>query len=148
MASSRVLTLNKRLEYDIIKFLMVSNKKIHLGIDISNSYVIIDEAHNVEKICEESASLTIKSTDIALCIEEVSWVMAGLSEDLSFTDTPKDISADELMQLKEIFLNFEKVFLEVEIGNDAKTYDGDYLLEMLDKAGVRLISWFSKRGFM
>lgn len=63
--------------------------------------------------------------------------MTGLSEDLGIVDTPKDISADELMQLKEVFLNFEKVFDEVEIGLESKTYDGDFLFEMLDKAGVR-----------
>lgn len=36
--------------------------------------VILDEAHNVEKICEESASLQLRSTDIALCIDEVTQV--------------------------------------------------------------------------
>lgn len=109
-----------------------------LGIDISNSYVIIDEAHNVEKSCEDSASLTLKSTDIALCIEEVTCVMAGLADGADFSDTPKDISPDELMKLKEIFLNFEKLMEKVEIGPDSKTYDGDFLLEMLEKVGVRL----------
>lgn len=62
--------------------------------------------------------------------------MTGLSENLSFTETPKDISAEELMQLKEMLLNFEKIFDEIEIGDESKTYDGDYLLEILEKAGV------------
>lgn len=87
-------------------------------------------------MCEESASLTIKSTDIALCIEEVSSVMAALAENLDFNESPKDISADELMQLKEMLLKFEKIFEEVEIGSGSKTYNGDYLLEMLEKSGV------------
>lgn len=118
---------------------------MYIGIDISNSFIIIDEAHNVEKICEESASLTVKSTDIALCIEEISCVMAAISEDLNFSDTPRDISAEELMQLKEVLLNFEKVFDEVEIDGDSKTYDGDYLLCMLEKAGVREALWSKKQ---
>lgn len=112
------------------------------GIDISNSFIIVDEAHNVEKMCEESASLTIKSTDIALCIEEVTCVMSALAEEVNFADTPRDISAEELIQLKEMLLKFEKVFDEVEIGNESKTYDGDYLLEMLNKAGVREKNFF------
>ena len=36
--------------------------------------VILDEAHNVERMCEESASLQLRSTDVALCIEEVTQV--------------------------------------------------------------------------
>lgn len=40
------------------------------------------------------------------------------------------------MQLKTMLLNFEKVFDDVEIGVESKTYDGDFLLEMLEKAEV------------
>ena len=36
--------------------------------------MILDEAHNVEKMCEEAASLQLRSTDVALCIEEVTQV--------------------------------------------------------------------------
>lgn len=39
--------------------------------------MIFDEAHNVEKMCEEAASLQIRSTDIALCIDEVTQVIGG-----------------------------------------------------------------------
>lgn len=43
-------------------------------IDLQNTIVILDEAHNVEKMCEESASTIINSTQIALAIEDVSHV--------------------------------------------------------------------------
>lgn len=33
--------------------------------------IILDEGHNVEKMCEESCSVEISSTDIALCIDAV-----------------------------------------------------------------------------
>jgi len=39
-----------------------------------NNVVILDEAHNVEKICEESVSVRIRSTDVALCIQEITQV--------------------------------------------------------------------------
>lgn len=39
-----------------------------------NNVVILDEAHNVEKICEESVSVRIRSTDVALCIQEITKV--------------------------------------------------------------------------
>lgn len=43
-------------------------------IDLQNTIVILDEAHNVEKMCEESASAVITSTQIALAIEDVTHV--------------------------------------------------------------------------
>lgn len=50
------------------------------GVELTNNIVILDEAHNVEKMCEESASLQVKSTDIALCIEEITYIMRSFGE--------------------------------------------------------------------
>lgn len=43
-------------------------------IDLQNTIIILDEAHNVEKMCEESASAVISSTQIALAIEDATHV--------------------------------------------------------------------------
>lgn len=43
-------------------------------IDLQNTIIILDEAHNVEKMCEESASAVITSTQIAVAIEDVTHV--------------------------------------------------------------------------
>lgn len=43
-------------------------------IDLQNTIIILDEAHNVEKMCEESASVVITSTQIALAIDDVTHV--------------------------------------------------------------------------
>nr|XP_015834845.1 PREDICTED: regulator of telomere elongation helicase 1 homolog [Tribolium castaneum] len=102
-----------------------------------------DEGHNIEKICEDSASIQIKSADIALCIDEVTGVMRALSDEtiLDFNDkeVPKDFTPDELCILKEIFLNFEKVLDEIEVkaGAPEGTYfEGSYIFEMFNKAGI------------
>lgn len=52
-----------------------------LGLEMRNHIIILDEAHNVEKMCEESASIQLKSSDIALAIEEITAVMKMLSEE-------------------------------------------------------------------
>jgi Rad3-related DNA helicase len=39
-------------------------------IQVANTIVIVDEAHNVEQVCEDSASLSITSTDLAGAIRE------------------------------------------------------------------------------
>lgn len=43
-------------------------------IELQNTIIILDEAHNVEKMCEESASTSISSTQIALAIEDATHV--------------------------------------------------------------------------
>lgn len=43
-------------------------------IDLQNAIVILDEAHNVEQICTESASTIIKSTNARLAIRDMKYV--------------------------------------------------------------------------
>lgn len=44
------------------------------GIDMKNSIVILDEAHNVPNVCEESASTSITSTEIIIALKEMKFV--------------------------------------------------------------------------
>lgn len=112
-----------------------------LGIELANNVIILDEAHNIEKICEDSASIEMKSTDITLCINEVTDVMKSLSEEtLSFDEVPKDFTAEELCLLKEMMLKFEKTVDEIEIkqSGELTTFAGCYIFEMLKKSDVRI----------
>lgn len=43
-------------------------------IELHNTIIILDEAHNVEKMCEESASVQIASSEIAVAIDDVTHV--------------------------------------------------------------------------
>ena len=44
-------------------------------IYLQGNIIIFDEGHNVEKMCEESASIELRSVDIALCVDEVTQVI-------------------------------------------------------------------------
>ncbi|RZC32720.1 regulator of telomere elongation helicase 1 -like [Asbolus verrucosus] len=115
-----------------------------LGVELANNVVILDEAHNIEKICEESASMQIRSTDVTLCIEEVTTVMKALTEnsvDFNDKEVPKDFTADELCVLKQFFLDFEKVLDEIELTSSAPEgtyFEGNHIFEMFNKAGVHI----------
>ena len=52
-----------------------SNFKYALILNYQGNIIIFDEAHNVEKMCEESASIELRSLDIALCVDEVTQVI-------------------------------------------------------------------------
>ncbi|KAJ8725360.1 hypothetical protein PYW08_003543 [Mythimna loreyi] len=115
------------------------------GVELLNNIIILDEAHNVEKMCEESASLQIRTTDVALCIDEITHVMKSFSEtagnedqmDMTVDTQPKDFTCDDLCVLKEMMLALEKAIDEISVGNEGSTYPGGYIFELLSKAEIR-----------
>lgn len=114
------------------------------GVELLNNIIILDEAHNVEKMCEESASLQIRTTDIALCIDEITYIMRsfveGGDDQLDMTldsNQAKDFTCDDLCILKEMMLALEKAVDEITIGSDGTTYPGGFIFELLDKAEIK-----------
>ncbi|XP_017035372.1 regulator of telomere elongation helicase 1 homolog [Drosophila kikkawai] len=108
-------------------------------IELGNTIVILDEAHNIEKICEESASVQIRSSDVAMAIEDITHVMkiftSGESQDMG-GDEPKDFTLDDLTLLKEMLLELEKAIDAVVVDNIAEgtTYPATMMYELLGKA--------------
>lgn len=43
-------------------------------INLNGAIVILDEAHNVENVCERSASTSITSTELIIAIRDMKWV--------------------------------------------------------------------------
>ncbi|XP_017781258.1 PREDICTED: regulator of telomere elongation helicase 1 homolog isoform X2 [Nicrophorus vespilloides] len=124
-------------------YLLDARVRKSIGVELTNNIVILDEAHNIERICEDSASLQIKSTDIVLSIEGVTEAMKVLSSEagdmgMSYNDTPPDFSPDELCILKQIFLDFEQVLDNIEIKNHSEgaTFEGKYIFKMMADSGV------------
>ncbi|KAM3961847.1 regulator of telomere elongation helicase 1 [Aphomia sociella] len=114
------------------------------GVELMNNIVILDEAHNVEKMCEESASLQIRTTDVALCIDEITHVMRSFSEnseeqmDVTVDNSQtKDFTCDDLCVLKEMMLELEKAIDEINVGSEGTTYPGGYIFELLSKAEIK-----------
>lgn len=113
-----------------------------LGVELANNVVILDEAHNIERICEDSASFQIKATDITLAIEDVTSIMKFMSEDnlgFSFTDQPRDFSAEELCDLKQMLLDLESQLDKIDLGSkEETTLPGNFIFELFGKANVIL----------
>ena len=53
------------------------------GIEITNSIIIFDEAHNVERVCEDSASSEISVIEIASAMNEITYILE------EFRDAPE-----------------------------------------------------------
>ncbi|XP_046394978.1 regulator of telomere elongation helicase 1 homolog [Ischnura elegans] len=121
------------------------------GVELENKIVILDEAHNIEKMCEESTSLVLRSTDIAMCIDEVTKIMKDFG-DLSQMnaqvfngeDTLKDFTMEELCILKTLFLALEDAVDSIEVRSGSKdedqsaTHPGSYMIDLLGKVGITI----------
>lgn len=104
------------------------------NIELHNSIIILDEAHNVEKMCEESASIQLKSSDLALCIQEVTDIMKKLDDDIKFGLTDNFGGADsegvtlrleDLALLKELLLKLETNIDNLTVSyTEGTTYPG------------------------
>ncbi|CAB3360227.1 Hypothetical predicted protein [Cloeon dipterum] len=113
------------------------------NIQLDNSVIILDEAHNVEKICEEAGSLQFRSTDVALCISEITKVMKDLVNHMESNGfgvetsaSVRDFNQDDLVLLKTMFLRLEDEIDEIEVSGDGTTYPGQKIFDILGKADI------------
>lgn len=109
-------------------------------IELSNTICILDEAHNIEKICEESASVQIKSSDVAMAIDDTTHIMKAMSggDMIDSGDEAKDFTLDDLGLLKEMLLELEQAIDDILVDNkqEGATYPASYIFDLLGRANV------------
>lgn len=73
------ITKQKSIESDVIfipySYLIDPIIRDANDIDLKRSIIIIDEAHNVNRVCEDSASASIKDTDISAALKDLNAVL-------------------------------------------------------------------------
>lgn len=89
--------------------------------------------------------LQISSTDVAMCIDEITGVMKDLTKEtdlqndfLTENNVQKDFTAEDLCILKAMFLELEKAIDSIELKNrnEGDTLPGGFIFELLEKAEV------------
>ncbi|XP_065829522.1 regulator of telomere elongation helicase 1-like [Oscarella lobularis] len=124
----------------------IKSRKAH-GIDLRNTIVICDEAHNIEKMCEDASSFDLSSFDVACCLEDIircidtkkkeKESLIGGSGQLSTFDGDEGKKIDEEMEsmycVKAIMVNLEKAIdgLDIPRGEDGLTRPGSFMAELL-----------------
>ena len=130
-----------------------------LSIPWRNAVVLIDEAHNLESVCDDAASFRISTTHIAQCISEVDHcvrlvqrVVGGASdaEDKAIGDSFP--SVDNLAKLKAVLLELEKIVDDIslqkrDIGVGA-THPGTFLFDVFAKVNLTLESYGTMVDFI
>ena len=114
-------------------------------LKLENAVVILDEAHNVEKVCQDAASVEIASSDIATCIEDVQYIMKQLDENASVNfgseETP-DFTIDDCAKLAEMMLALEKAVDSIDqVTSKGRTLSGGKIFELLESANINQSSF-------
>ncbi|XP_076079932.1 regulator of telomere elongation helicase 1-like isoform X1 [Mytilus galloprovincialis] len=125
------------------------SRKAH-GVELQGNIVIFDEAHNLEKICEDSSSFDLTSTDLATAIEE----LAKLSEKIyeltkhedqslvemtdSSTMPEPEFTLEDLLRLKATLKDLENKIDEIPVPNNGKgvTKPGMFIFELLRNVSI------------
>lgn len=117
------------------------------NIELNGAVVIFDEAHNVEKTCEESTSFDLTPYDIAsaitavdrLLVEQAKEVTEGgsITEDLNVESLNSGLKIEiaTIAKIKQILLDLEAAIDSYEVLNDKGiTKPGIFIYELLERA--------------
>jgi len=141
---ARELKTNADIIFMPYNYLLDAKSRKANNVDISGSIILFDEAHNLEKTCEESASFDLTSFDIASCIEDVTQCIEfidcrehnELNVDEGAVDV--DVNKEDLARLKSLFIELEKLIDRQELpkNGDGLTKPGSFMLEFLSKLNI------------
>ncbi|XP_055886515.1 regulator of telomere elongation helicase 1-like isoform X2 [Biomphalaria glabrata] len=129
------------------------SRKAH-GVELQGSIIIFDEAHNLEKICEESASFDLSSLDIATAIEETTKLaekiaqLSGTEAEFSQVEASAilpDFNLEDIIRLKKTLLEIEEKLDTIEVTTSGKTLPGSFIFEFLSQVNI---TWSTKNSLI
>ncbi|XP_059753150.1 regulator of telomere elongation helicase 1 isoform X4 [Balaenoptera ricei] len=147
------LSRNLKQQADIIfmpyNYLLDTKSRRAHGIDLKGTVVVFDEAHNVEKMCEEAASFDLTPHDVASGLDVIDQVLQEQTKVAQQTELHPEFSADsagsglnleleDLAKLKTILLRLEGAIDAVELpgGDGGVTKPGSYIFELFAEAQI------------
>ncbi|XP_066869251.1 regulator of telomere elongation helicase 1 isoform X10 [Kogia breviceps] len=147
------LSRNLKQQADIIfmpyNYLLDAKSRRAHGIDLKGTVVIFDEAHNVEKMCEEAASFDLTPHDVASGLDVIDQVLEEQTKVAQRAELHPEFSADsassglnleleDLAKLKTILLRLEGAIDAVELpgGDSGVTKPGSYIFELFAEAQI------------
>ncbi|OWF51735.1 Regulator of telomere elongation helicase 1 [Mizuhopecten yessoensis] len=124
------------------------SRKAH-GVELQGNVVIFDEAHNLEKICEESSSFDLTTADLATAIEEVcrladKFVEMAQAEAQSLVEMTEssmpepEFTLEDLLRMKSTLKELEDNLdsMDIGTGSNGVTHPGMFMFEFLSKVNI------------
>ncbi|XP_049920560.1 regulator of telomere elongation helicase 1 isoform X3 [Epinephelus moara] len=115
------------------------------NIELNRAVVIFDEAHNVEKTCEESTSFDLTPYDLAsainavdrLLVEQTKGAIHGdsINEDLNVESLNSGLNVATIAKIKQILLDLEAAIDSYDVPSEKGiTKPGIFIYELLERA--------------
>ncbi|XP_025110189.1 LOW QUALITY PROTEIN: regulator of telomere elongation helicase 1-like [Pomacea canaliculata] len=115
------------------------------GVELQGNIVIFDEAHNLERICEESASFDLSSLDLATAIEETTQLGVKVTDlleaeagsaDTGDATTIPEFTLEDIVVLKKTLLELEELIDAEPLTDKGSTQPGMYIFDLLAKVNI------------
>ncbi|XP_048406459.2 regulator of telomere elongation helicase 1 isoform X2 [Stegostoma tigrinum] len=146
---SRALKQNAEIIFMPYNYLLDPKSRRTHNLDLRGTIVIFDEAHNVEKMCEESASFDLTPYDLASGIDAVNQVLEDEAKKVKHNKYDTDFNAEsfnselkmdlsDLAKIKKILLDLENAIDAVELlpNGNGVTKPGSFIFELFAQAQI------------
>ncbi|XP_062484300.1 regulator of telomere elongation helicase 1 [Pezoporus occidentalis] len=147
------LSRSLKQQADIIfmpyNYLLDSKSRKAHGLDLRGTVVILDEAHNVEKLCEESSSFDLTPYDLASAIDAVDVVLEEQAKvvqqnevnaefNMELASSGLNMELEDIAKIKKILLQLESAIDAVELppNDSGVTKEGSYIFDLFAKAQI------------
>ncbi|KAK9404951.1 Regulator of telomere elongation helicase 1 [Crotalus adamanteus] len=124
------------------------NRRAH-NLDLKGAVVILDEAHNVEQLCEELSSFDLTPCDLALAIDVINVVLEDQAKkverneiktefNMELVNSGLNMELEDIAKIKRILLQLESTIDDVTIppSQDGLTKEGSYIFDLFAKAQI------------
>ncbi|KAJ1520268.1 hypothetical protein ONE63_004472 [Megalurothrips usitatus] len=113
--------LQKQSDIIFLPYTYIFNPHILRGLQINlkDAILIIDEGHNLEKVCEENASFEMKVSDVSNCRNELNNALKYFRLDME--DLPADLHEKDVLTLETMMKNIQHSLGADIIAGDAYT---------------------------
>ncbi|ODM90173.1 Regulator of telomere elongation helicase 1 [Orchesella cincta] len=140
---SKELVADSDLIFMPYNYLLDPKLRASHGVDLKGCIIILDEAHNITKVCEDSSSFDLRSSTIAQCMREITRALNEFNEMTEeLKKSSKDLTMGEIVQLKASIMDLEKQLDEasfcLDIPEAGKTVEGQDVLRCFFAAGFTI----------
>lgn len=144
--ATRVLMTRADVIFAPYNYILDPTTRTAVGIELEDNVVIIDEGHNIEKVCEDSVSCELKSETL----EDLDSAIAGLQKYLEFNgndslsedamEALQAISPDDVRLLHRIVKNlYTEITATVQEGpDDKRMHPQEWIFDLLKKVKLDL----------
>ncbi|XP_061486921.1 regulator of telomere elongation helicase 1 isoform X2 [Rhineura floridana] len=147
------LSRSLKQQADIIfmpyNYLLDSKSRRAHNLDLKGTVVILDEAHNVERLCEELASFDLTPYDLASAVDAINIVLEEQAKKVQQNEIYSEFSVEhansglnmeleDIAKIKQILLQLENAIDAVELPSSESglTNDGSYIFNLFAKAQI------------